>query len=221
MLRFVPTAVVVVSLACAGVSRGDIIVSYDFDGAANPDLAADNAFPGVGTTALTKGPGGTFAAEPGYTSQVVRVNPTDSTDNTLADAIADGDYAGFSVTFPAGQTWDLTSLTYQAARGGPSTPRTIYALSSLGGFAAANVIETNAVTSTRATLSSYTVELTAPLYQDLTDQTVEFRLYYSTPGTGSSIEIDNVVLNGTVPEPGSLALLGVGALGLLRRRGRR
>jgi hypothetical protein len=50
-------------------------------------------------------------------------------------------------------------------------------------------------------------------------------MYVFTPATGQSVEFDNMILNGTVtaiPEPGSLALAGIGAAGwlALRRRQR-
>jgi hypothetical protein len=50
-------------------------------------------------------------------------------------------------------------------------------------------------------------------------------MYIITPGTGQSVEFDNIFLNGTVapiPEPSSLALAGLAAAGwvVARRRKR-
>lgn len=43
-----------------------IIASYDFNGAANPDLAVDIFDPNITATPISKGPGGTFNSQSGY-----------------------------------------------------------------------------------------------------------------------------------------------------------
>lgn len=150
---------------------------------------------------------------------MLRVNPTAtppvSSTTTLANAIAEGNYATFSITIPETHVLSLTDFTYDAARGGTGT-RTFYLFSSINGFTAGNVIESNDVTTQRPTLSNYVVELTDPAYQNLTNTTVEFRLYYTTASSGSSLETDNWVLNGTVsaiPEPSMLGACGLAAAG--------
>jgi hypothetical protein len=73
-------------------------------------------------------------------------------------------------------------------------------------------------------LSPISINLSAAAFQELTSP-IEFRLSISTPGTGQSLEFDNVTLNGAVtpvPEPAALALAGAAAAGwLVRRRTRK
>lgn len=60
------------------------------------------------------------------------------------------------------------------------------------------------------------VDLTGPLYQGLSDQTVSFIWRTTTSG---AIDLDTIQLHGTViPEPASAALVALGALGFLWRR---
>src|SRR2546423_1363305 len=50
---------------------------------------------------------------------------------------------------------------------------------------------------------------------------VTFRSYPLTPANGNTMDFSGMTLNGTVvPEPGALACVALGGVGLLRRRGR-
>ena len=57
--------------------------------------------------------------------------------------------------------------------------------------------------------------------------TLTFRIYVYSPANGSTIEFDDITIWGEVfeleviPEPGTLSLLALGVLGLLRRRRRK
>jgi hypothetical protein len=118
---------------------------------------------------------------------------------------------------------NLSNLTFDVARGGAATPRTWYLYSSIGGFTVGNRIAGADAATQRPTLDPITVSLTANQFQALRNP-VEFRMYISTPGTGQSLEFDNVNLNGAViavPEPTSLALVGVAAAGWATWRRRR
>ena len=72
------------------------------------------------------------------------------------------------------------------------------------------------VPTVRPDFTAFTVNLSGAQFNDLS--AVTFRLYDFVPGGGQSIEFDNVTLNGTpspAPEPHSLGLFGLGALGLV------
>ena len=75
----------------------------------------------------------------------------------------------------------------------------------------------------RDNFSTQVVDLsTNPLFQGISDQTVEFRLYYwmTRVQTNSvkELRLDNFQVTGVVPEPASASLLTLGAAGLIRRR---
>lgn len=138
-----------------------------------------------------------------------------------ASAVLNNQYFEFTVAADAGFEMDLTSLTFDAARGGASTPRGWVLRSSVDGYA--TDIATEVVATSLPNLSSFNVDLLSASYQDLT--AVTFRLYGYGPSTGIGQFFDNIVVNGSVqpiPEPTTLAALGVGALTLaLRRRATR
>ncbi len=136
-----------------------------------------------------------------------------------ASAVLNNQYFEFSVAAEAGFTMDLTSLTFDVARGGASAPRGWVLRSSVDGYA--TDIATEVVATTQPNLSSFNVDLLTASYQDLTDAT--FRVYGYGPSTSIGLFFDNLVLNGSVqaiPEPTTLAALGAGLPMLLLRRSR-
>jgi hypothetical protein len=153
------------------------------------------------------------------------------------DAQTANKYFQFSLTVPGGSDVDLTSLTFDVARGGGATPRGFFIRSSLDNFAStvavtgspaftANTTNPigNDITTARPTYTAATADLSAfQNIQDLAGDTVTFRVYTYAPAAGNSIDFDNITINGdasNVPEPASLATLGLGGLALIRRRRR-
>jgi hypothetical protein len=147
-----------------------------------------------------------------------------------AAAVAAGSYVGFTITPVAGQALNLTSLTFSTSpTWGASTTASwrVATLSSVGGFgSAANALNVTGQDTGVSGLAylSVNIDLTGTAYQNLTSP-VEFRMYLSDSASGATSyqRIDNVVLNGTttavgIPEPTSLALLGLGGLAMIRRR---
>lgn len=64
------------------------------------------------------------------------------------------------------------------------------------------------------------LDLTDPMFQELSEAT--FRMYVYSPSSGSTIEFDNIRINGVIPEPGTLAMaLAAAAMVLCRRRRKR
>jgi hypothetical protein len=201
------------------------IVQFNFDNttATSTTAAPSSMNPNVTATSIVSGPNLVQDYSlPDYTQQVLRaeVNPAVTADE--ASAVTTGTYWGFTVQPNTGFRMNFTNLTFDAARGGGSTPRTWYLYSSAGGFTSGNAIATADVLTQRPTLSPFTVDLSGAMFQGLTGP-LEFRMYVSTPGNGQSLEFDNVTFNGTVvaiPEPTCTLALAAAAGGLWRLRRR-
>ncbi len=122
----------------------------------------------------------------------------------------------FSITIPETQSLDLTSVTfdYRNATDG----------SAVRWLAFRTSIDTNLTFSelggARPAVQNGNVDLSGAAYQGLTDTTVDFHWYAGGQGSGD-IDFDTVVINGDVspiPEPSSIALLGLASLAAMRRR---
>ena len=117
---------------------------------------------------------------------------------TAAAAVSNNQWFQFTVGANAGYIMDLSSLTFDAARGGSSTPRGWVLRSSIDAFAAN--IATATIPTTQPTLTPFSVSLSAPSYQSLVAP-VTFRIYgYAPATTGAGNFFDNLTLNGTVRE---------------------
>jgi hypothetical protein len=143
------------------------------------------------------------------------------TSPTAADAVVNNQYFQFTVSAETGFELDLVSLTFDATRGGSSTPRGWVVRSSLDNFA--TDIAAADVPTQNPTLTSFNVDLTAIMFQDITSQ-VTFRIYGYAPTSGVGIFYDNIELHGAfevagsgIPEPASLGLMICGGVVLLRR----
>jgi hypothetical protein len=110
------------------------------------------------------------------------------------EAVTKDKYFQFTVTANAGLSLNLTSLTFDCARGGGAMPRGWVLLSSVDGFA--NPIDTQEVLTQRPNLTNFTVDLSGASFQQLS--AVTFRMYVYVPGGGQSLEYSNVTLNGKV-----------------------
>lgn len=172
----------------------------------------------------------------------LRIDPQGNSADPNA-AIANNKYYQFSISANPGSDVDLSSLTFNVARGGGGTPRGFFVKSSVDNFVAglaasgtptalsANATNSigNDINTARPNYTSVTVDLSGASFQNVQSAsggTVTFRVYTYAPAAGSSVDFDDIALNGTasaiaVPEPGTIALGGLGAVGLLARRGRR
>lgn len=144
-----------------------------------------------------------------------RVDPQGNA-TSAAQAITNAVFFSFTVTPNASMS--LTDLQFDAARGGGGTPRGYDIRSSVDNFA--TDLGTADLATVRPTYTHVTIDLSGAAFQNLTTPTT-FRFYVYSPGGGSSVDFDNIVLNGAAtPEPASLSLVGLGGLTLLRRRAR-
>lgn len=130
---------------------------------------------------------------PLYGFPILRVEPG-SNSNSPAEAIQKDKYFQIQVTANAGSQMNLSTLEFDAARGGDAPPRGWAVLSNVDGYT--NIVDTQEVKTTRNTLTHFSIDLSGPQYQGLS--TVTFRIYSYTPGGGRSVEYHNVTINGTV-----------------------
>lgn len=163
-------------------------VGYDFETDLNPSEQTQGA---IGTiianASLTSM---TITAGLGYTNdpQVLVCNPPTATTDATS-AVANASYLSFTVN--PKPTTTFTTLTFNAARGGASTPRGYVVRSSNDSFAAN--LATADLNTQRTTFTAVSVDIsaipnTAP---------VTFRIYFYVPSAGNSIDIDNISVNGT------------------------
>ena len=123
---------------------------------------------------------------------VLRLEPG-SNSNTPAEAVTKDKYFSFTVTPAAGFLLNLTSLQFDAGRGGSATPRGYVVLSDVDGFT--NFVDQQDVPTVRPDQTHFTIDLSGAQYQGLSE--VTFRIYTYLPGGGRSIEYSNVTLYGT------------------------
>jgi len=148
-------------------------------------------------------------------------------------------YFQFSIMAAAFRDLDLSSLTFNVARGGAGTPRGFFLRTSADNFVgtvpvigvpaftpnAVNPIG-NDITTARPAYTAATADLSGAPFQNVQNQpssTLTFRIYTYAPAAGNSVDFDDITVNGTVtpiPEPATAGLLLGGSLALLARRRR-
>ncbi len=230
-VRAASVAVLVIGIVCPA-AQADIIIQFTFptaDGAGNetgPGLDPTTVHPNLNTSVLmairdtsnkvtlgTENPTPNYATEP-----VLRVNPNGNAASATA-AVTNGVFFSFTLEPDTGYVMNLDSLQFKASRGGASTPRGWVVRSSLDGYA--TNIDSADIPTQRPTWTDYSLNLSGSLYQNISGP-VTFRFYVYSPAAGSTIEFDNITLNGTVvPEPSAWALAASGLLLVLACRRRR
>ncbi len=201
---------------------------YDFT---SGSVASSDTEPLTIMSSVTRGAGIPNSA---FTNDRFEVGGDDTafdTSNTtvsalLTDAINNNYYFTFALTIPSGIEVDLAQLQYDYSALAPFE-FAVGVFTDESAYASSNALlsrkPTNGNSTTPIAYPNETVDLSGVAFQNLTNTTLTFRIYTmddSTVNTRVNI-FDNVELFGTVtvvPEPTSLALLGMGGLTMLRRR---
>lgn len=173
-------------------------VSYPFT---SGSVGATNSGAAVTGGVVTASNVTVAAVTAGYASDPV-LAITDMASTTAAAAIAAGEYITLTLTPAVDVTsWSVTSLTFDAARGGSSTPRGLVVRGSHDGYAATlagggDLATENPTLATRTITVTALTGLTGPL---------TLRIYGYAPSTGAYIDIDTIAIAGTYLSSASVA----------------
>jgi hypothetical protein len=201
------------TVASPALVQGQIVV-YNFNSTATP-LAASTVGSGISAGDIT------FNSVTGYSwfwtepagSGALELH-AGVTDNTPAQAIAASMY--FSFTLSSATPMNLSSLTVDGGYGNFSNPAGYALQSSVDGYS--SIIASGDFAPNLPAFATDTANLSGAAFQGLTS--ITFRvLGYNAPY--GYLQFDNITVNSAaVPEPGLLALAGMGIAGLmaLRRR---
>jgi hypothetical protein len=202
-------------LAAAGVARADVIAEYPLglNGETSDPAKLNAGRSGTGYEATNFDPNVTAAgitisdSIPPSAEEYIEDPPTGplygfpvfrfevgGNSRTPAEAITKDKYFTFKITANNGTALNLTSLTFNVARGGSATPRGWVLLSDVDGFT--NPIDMQDVPTVRNVQTPTTVDLSGASFQGLTE--VTFRIYGYTPSSGQSVEFSDIILNGKV-----------------------
>lgn len=218
MNRFATTLLALsVPLALSVAANADVIVSFSFDSNSPAPTSTDA---NVDATDFTRGPG--FGSSGGdaiiFTNNRAEFKTPFSGGNTDSEStnFAEGEFGFFDITADTGFELDLANITFDVVRAGSAPDKLAVFVSTDGGATTTDVGEVNANT------TGNSLDLSA--FQD--EDTLRFFFIpngNNQQNAGRFISVDNIVVNGTasaIPEPASLALLGLGGLMLLPRRKR-
>lgn len=223
------TLMAILAALCTSAAQAAVIVQFTFPIAHGAGVETGSGFDAttlasnVTATPVADTSGniiiGTENPTPNYSTEpVLRVNPNGNS-VSAAQAVANSKYFSFTITPDAGYELDLASLTFKAARGGTSTPRGWVVRTSADAFA--SDLAASDVATVRPTWTDYTVSLTGTQFQDVTAP-LTFRFYVYSPAAGSTIEFDNITVNGEVvaviPEPAAGIMIIAGMALLINRR---
>jgi len=213
----------IATFAFGGTTWGAIISQYSFTGATlnrTATTVATNVTAGSITDApivnnnptvvLVRTTGVGYATEPVLSAARANFNESSVRDNV---------YFTFSASPDAGYKLDLSSLAFNVARGGASTPRDYDIRTNLDGFAS-SLTGIVAINTARPTFTPVSVSLLASQFQGLTSP-ISFQVRFFTAGVSQNVDFDDITLNGeVVPEPNSLAILAIVGGWMFHRRQR-
>lgn len=172
----------------------DGLVEYDFTASS---FAATTTTTGVSGSNVTDGSVSTptSAGNNGYASDpVISISPALGA-TTTETAVSTNSYIQFTLTPNAGKRVSLTTLTFNAARGGAATPRGYDVRSSVDGYAA--TLGTADLSTQRPTFTPVSIDLSGANFQNQTSA-ITFRIYVYAPSTANVIDIDSISINGAV-----------------------
>ena len=150
-------------------------------------------------------------SDPYDSAPVLHTNPGGTVSADVDTAFANNNFFYFTLTPDSGTSLNLTSLSFNVARGGEAGTRAYGVRSNVTG-------DTNLSSSTLTNVRPNWIPITVDLstysgFQNLTSA-VEFRFAVATESTGQSLEWDDITIEGTVvPEPSTFVLTALGLLG--------
>lgn len=145
-------------------------------------------------SSFTRGSNG-YASDP-----VCSAGPASgATDATTA--IATNSYLFTTINPLSGKKMSLTSLTINLARGGAAAPRGYAIRSSIDDYATS--LGTADLATQRTSWTGVTIDLSGAEFQNLTIP-VTFRIYIYAPGTTNVVDFDDLTINGTVADSGTV-----------------
>lgn len=208
------------SATAATLANYEFATNFDLSSSVSGVLSStpgDVSF-GAGLSAVSTGLGNPARA--------VFFGSSTATSADLAAAIADGDYATFTITPDAGTPLNLTELRFDSQINYPSSVDTWTLFADPNPSMTGTLVATGslAAPAAPAAFETETADLTGAAFLQNISSAVTFRIYFSGYDGGSGppdFRIDNVQLDGVViPEPTSLALMTTMLLGstMLRRR---
>ena len=228
MLRFT-TCLLVPVVALAFGAQGEVVALYDFEaGGSGNDFAGQAGLFSVDTQANTVATvlttGGPEGLDGGGANNIFNGSQTGSASGPPLSNWGNGNnpegtanYAQFTITPDASYevTYESLSLYHGAFNLTPKFKITYQ-------IGAGTEVAALGVTSHTAANTDSLTFLSQDFGDFTTDQAVTWRIYVFDAGdTQIGSRFDDITINGTValvPEPGSLALLGLGGLLIARRR---
>ncbi len=214
------------AIICSATAQAAIISQYDFTGdslnraattvAANVVAGDVTDAPMVNnnpTVVLSRTTGVGYTSEPSLS--IARANFNES-------SVAENVYFTLDVAPQTGYELDLSTLTFNAARGGGATPRTYDVRTSLDGFAASLTGAVELLTA-RPTFTPVSIDLSGSQFQNITSP-LTFQVRIMTPTVLQNVDFDDITINGevaiAVPEPAAISLLSIVGIAMIGRRRR-
>lgn len=213
MRRYLVCAVALLAAVGSISARAAVLVEYEFTGSTlNPTTTAS----GVGATALStvSTTNNTFNSDTD-TSQTPSAAPTYS-----VAGFADDSWFTFTITNNSAEPMSLSRFEFWQKTGSVGT-RTYDLRYLVNGGSVVTAVNDANISTTTYTERFADLSGRSDLQNLPTGTTVEFRIAGFFPASdATTFRIDDVQVQGTVPEPTGLALAGLFAAGLLGRRRR-
>lgn len=212
------------ALTAASIAHADVIAGYNFDTNLNPSEIHPDAT--ASAFVIQSGTNdGNASTDSGRSTGGFHVYlRTDATQATQLAALADDDWFEFTVGPDGVPGITLTSITLDFLADktvATNYTATVYLQSSMGGFGSDKPVVASFSQNSSAGQVHQTLTL-GPAFASVTEP-VTFRLFFSDTVDENTLYIlraDNIVVNGVVPEPASLALaaVSIGAMAFRRQR---